>query len=157
MGTLMDLVAGETREILLAVATDDWRGLCDRTRFAAHLDLGAGLDPGWLDLFSRAARSVSGGNEPRDFLAACMPLEGPADVGERTVERVDRAWLEAVARTPDHELDAVAGCWVDLLGDQLGEGVSDDDKPWLRSLAGEIVRFARTAVRAPDVLFAWSP
>jgi hypothetical protein len=52
MGALMDLVAGNSREILLAVAVDDWQGLADSERFDAHLSLGGGLDPTWLDLFS---------------------------------------------------------------------------------------------------------
>ena len=60
MGSLMDLVAGETREILLAFAVEDEAGLHDRDRFDAHLDLGGGLDPTWLDLFSEAVRSVTG-------------------------------------------------------------------------------------------------
>ena len=54
MGSLMDLVAGETREILLAFAVEDEAGLTDRDRFEAHLALGGGLDPTWLDLFSES-------------------------------------------------------------------------------------------------------
>src|SRR5436309_1638316 len=40
----MDLVAGELREILLAISVDDVDGLDDRSRFAGHLALGGGLD-----------------------------------------------------------------------------------------------------------------
>src|SRR4029453_15398946 len=52
MGALMDLIAGQEKDILLAIAVDDWAGLRDRDRFDAHLSLGGGLDPTWLDLFS---------------------------------------------------------------------------------------------------------
>ncbi len=34
--------------------------------------------------------------------------------------------------------------------------VGDEEKPWIRELAGELVRFCRAAREAPDVLFAWS-
>lgn len=36
-GVLMDLVAGEAREILLAIGTDDWAGLHDRDRFPVYM------------------------------------------------------------------------------------------------------------------------
>jgi hypothetical protein len=152
----MDLIAGETTEILLAVAVDDWEGLRDRGRFAAHLALGAGLDPTWLDLFSEAVRAVSGSSEPEDFLDACAELDGPSDIGDRTVERIDRAWLGAVARITDHQVDAVAAHWIDLLDEELGELMPREEKPWIRRLAAEVVAFARAAESAPDVLFAWS-
>lgn len=151
----MDLVAGTTREILLAVSMDDWQALADRTRFAAHLSLGGGLDPTWLDLFSEACRSVTGSAEPVDFLDARCDLGGPGDTGERTVERVDRHWIEAIARVPDHDIDRVAGRWIDLLDEEYGT-LAREDKPWIRSLAADVVAFARDASRAPDVLFAWS-
>jgi hypothetical protein len=151
----MDLVAGSAKEILLAVSIDDWQGLADPTRFTAHLSLGGGLDPTWLDLFSEACRSVTGSSEPLDFLDARRDLGGPPDVGERTVERVDMLWIEAIARLPDRDLDRVAGRWIDLLDEEYGE-VPPDEKPWIRKLASDIVAFARDASRAPDVLFAWS-
>ena len=156
MGTLMDLIAGDTREILLAIALDDWEGLRDRARFPAHLALGAGLDPTWLDLFSEAVRAVTGEGRPSDFLDACSELEGPADAGDRTVERIDRAWLDAVARLPDRSVDAVAARWIDLLDDEFGELLPPEEKTWIRRLAAEVVAFARDALGAPDVLFAWS-
>ena len=68
MGAQMDLVAGNSREILLAVTLDDWAGLADRSRVDAHLSLGGGLDPTWLDLFSEAVRVVTGGDGPADFI-----------------------------------------------------------------------------------------
>ena len=161
MGTLMDLVAGDTRETLLAISVDDIAGLSDRGRFIAHLALGAGLDPTWLDLFSEACRSVTGSAEPGDFLDARRELDGPGgpgnpgDLGERTIERVDRTWLEAVAQVSDRDLDRVAGRWIDLLDDELGE-LPREEKPWIRQLTGDLVEFARSSREAPDVLFAWS-
>jgi hypothetical protein len=151
----MDLIAGEERDILLAIAIDDWAGLQDPDRFAAHLSLGGGLDPTWLDLFSEAVRSVTGGEAPSDFIDARHELEGPAQLTERSVERVDAAWVGAVAMIEDHDVDAVAGRWIDLVEEDLGE-LPREEKPWIRQLAGEIVGFARDADRAPDVLFAWS-
>jgi hypothetical protein len=156
MAALMDLIAGQAKEILLAVSVDDWAGLDDPARFDAHLSLGGGLDPTWLDLFSEACRSVSDSAEPRDFLDARQELEEAAgDVGERTIERVDRAWVKAVAGIADRDLDRVAGRWVDLLDDELGE-LPREEKPWIRTLAADVVGFARAADSAPDVLFAWS-
>jgi len=155
MGALMDLIAGEEREILLAIAVDDWAGLQDADRFAAHLSLGGGLDPTWLDLFSEAVRSVTGGDAPSDFIDARHELEGPTQLTERSVERVEAAWITAVAVIPDRDVDAVAGRWIDLIEEDLAE-LPREEKPWIRSLAGQVVRFARDADRAPDVLFAWS-
>jgi len=155
MGALMDLVAGNSREILLAVALDDWQGLADRERFDAHLSLGGGLDPTWLDLFSEAVRAVTGREEPRDFLDARTELDGPEEAGERTIERVDPAWVTAIARLGDHDLDAVAGRWIALLEEEIGQ-LPREEKPWIRSMAGDIVRFARAADRSSAVLFAWS-
>lgn len=155
MGSLMDLVAGDTREILLAFAIDDESGLHDPARFDAHLALGGGLDPTWLDLFSEAVRSVTGDEDPSDFLDARRELDGPGDAGDRTVERVDRKWIEAVARIPDSHVDALAGRWIDLLEEELGL-LPREEKPWIRDLTGRLVTFARRAEKAPDVVFAWS-
>jgi hypothetical protein len=151
----MDLVAGDSREILLAVSVDDWQGLADRDRFDAHLSLGGGLDPTWLDLFSEAVRAVTGREEPRDFLDARSELDGPGEAGERTIERVDPAWVTAIARLGDHDVDAVAGRWIALLEEEVGQ-LPREEKPWIRSMAGDIVRFARAAERSSAVLFAWS-
>ncbi len=155
MGALMDLIAGDQREILLVMTVDDWAALDDRSRFDAHLSLGGGLDPTWLDLFSEAVRTVTGGDAPPDFIDARRELDGPDQLAERSIERVDPTWLAAIARLADHEVDAVAGRWVDLIEEDLGE-LPREEKPWIRQLAGEIVRFARAADRSPDVLFAWS-
>lgn len=152
----MDLIAGDTREILLAIAVDDWEGMRDRVRFPAHLALGGGLDPTWLDLFSEAARSVTGADDPSGFLETCTELDGPGDVGDRTVERVDRSWLASIARIPERQVDAVAARWIDLIDEEFGEQVAAEEKTWIRRLAAEVVAFARGAEGAPDVLFAWS-
>jgi len=161
---MMDLVAGEQQEILVAIGTDDLAGLADRRRFAAHLGLGAGLDPTWLDLFSEAARSVTGTDQPQDFLDARRELDsvgagGPGsrsgDAADRTIERVDPRWVEAIARLDDSQIDRLAGRWIDLLDEELGP-LPREEKPWIRQLAGELVGFCRAAQRAPDILFAWS-
>jgi hypothetical protein len=155
MGALMDLIAGDERSILLALSVDDWAGLDDRYRFDAHLSLGGGLDPTWLDLFSEAVRSAASGEGPSDFIDARRELDGPGEAGERVIERVDPAWIDAVARLSDHDVDAVAGRWIDLVEEEFGE-LPREEKPWIRQLAGDLVAFARSADRSPDVLFAWS-
>jgi hypothetical protein len=151
----MDLVAGDAREILLVLTVEDWAALADRSRFDAHLSLGGGLDPTWLDLFSEAVRSVTGSHDPADFIDARRELEGPGQLAERSIERVDPAWLAAVARLDDREVDAIAGRWIDLVEEDLGE-LPSEEKPWIRELAGQIVQFARAADRSQDVIFAWA-
>jgi hypothetical protein len=151
----MDLVAGKAKEILLVIGLDDLAALDDRRRFPAHVALGGGLDPTWLDLFAEAVRGVTGGDGPSDFLDARIELDSPGDDGQRTIERVDPAWISAVARVPDGEIGAVAAGWIDLIEEELG-GLASDEKPWIRDLAGKLVAFCRAADRAPDVLFAWS-
>ncbi|HYK96484.1 MAG TPA: hypothetical protein VE011_11580 [Candidatus Dormibacteraeota bacterium] len=155
MGLVMDLVAGDSREILLAVAVDDLASFDDRTRFAAHLAFGGAIDPTWLDLFSAAARTTTGQDDPIDFLDARSELDGPGDAGERTVERIDPGWITAIARLGDRDLDAVAGRWIDLLQEELGD-LPREEKPAIRAFARQIVDFARAADRAPAVLLAWS-
>ncbi len=155
MPGLMDLVAGDATAILVAISTNDLAGLSDRDRFTAHLSLGAGLDPTWLDLFSEAVRAVTGSGDPTDFLDARRELDGPPDLADRTVERVDPRWVEAIARLSDRDVSAIAGRWLDLLDEELGE-LPREEKPWIRQLAGEVIGFCRAAERAPDVLFAWS-
>jgi hypothetical protein len=155
VGALMDLVAGREKEILLAISVDDWASFDDRTRFDAHLALGGGLDPTWLDLFAEAVRSVTGNDGPADFIDARRELDGPGDLGERVIERVDPAWIDAIARLPDRDVDAVAGRWIDLVEEELGF-LPREEKPWIRKLAGDVVAFARAADRSSDVLFAWS-
>lgn len=156
MGLVMDLVAGDSREILMAVAVDDLASFDDRSRFAAHLGFGGAVDPTWLDLFSQAVRIVTGADEPVDFLEARTELDGPGGEGvERTVERVDPAWITAVAMLDDRHLDAITGRWIDLLEEEIGE-LPREEKPTIRLFARQIVDFARLADRAPAVILAWS-
>ena len=152
---LMDLIAGDERAILLAISVEDWAGLDDHGRFDAHLSLGGGLDPTWLDLFSQAVRSVHGSDEPVDFLDARRELDGPDGGGDRVIERVDPAWIGALARLSDRAVDGVAGRWIDLVEEEFGE-LPREEKPWIRTLAGDLIAFARAADRSPDVVFAWA-
>ena len=155
MGFLMDLVAGESREILLAITVDDWAGLDAPGRFDAHISLGGAMDPTWLDRFSEAIRDVSGGGDPMDFIDARRDLDGPGDIGDRTVERIDPAWITGIARVADGQVDAVAGRWIELVEEDLGP-LPREEKPWIRQLAGELVAFARRADMSPAVILAWS-
>jgi hypothetical protein len=155
MGSLMDLVAGDARDILLALSIDDITAFDDRDRFTAHLRLGGGLDPTWLDLFSEAVRSVQASDEPEDFLDARSELDAVGPAVEPIVERVDHAWIETVARIPDDRVDALAGRWIGLLEEELGL-LPREEKPWIRDLAARIVRFAREAADARAVIFAWA-
>jgi hypothetical protein len=154
MGSLMDLVAGDRRDIVLALAIDDVAAFADPDRFAAHLSLGGGLDPTWLDLFSAAVRDTTASGEPMDFLDARSELEGVKVATERILERVDPAWCVAVGSVGDEHLGALAGRWIELLEEEFGP-VPREDKPWIRDLAERIVRFARAAAGARDVVFAW--
>jgi hypothetical protein len=152
----MDLVAGDAREILLAISVDDWAGLRDRSRFVAYVSLGGGLDMTWLDLLSLAARETIESEPPGPFTLATHSMEGRfSDLSDRTVERVDPRWIRAVARLPESHLDRIAARWIELL-DCEGCEVDPEEKPMLRELAGELVEFCRRAEDAEDVLFAWS-
>jgi hypothetical protein len=102
MSRLMDLVAGDAPDILTVIGLDDLVALDDRRRFPAHLALGSGLDPPWLDLFAEAARTVTGADGPADFIDAGLELEAPGDGDDRSVERVDPSWITAVARNTDN-------------------------------------------------------
>jgi hypothetical protein len=156
----MDLIAGDAREILLAVGMDDWTGLRDRGRFPAYISLGGGMDPEWLDLFARAARESTGCDTPGAFTDAACRLESRlqhrlASIGDRTVERIDPHWIDCVARLPDGQTDRIAACWIDLI-DSEECPVDAEEKPMLRHVAGELIDFCRRAEGAEDVLFAWS-
>ena len=155
MAALMDLIAGDERSILLALSIEDLDAFDDPGRFDAHLSLGGGLDPTWLDLFSEATRTVTGSDSPSDFIDARRELDGPDTASERVIERVDPGWIDAIARLSDQHVDAVAGRWIDLVEEELGM-LPREEKPWIRKLAGDIVAFARAADRSQDVLFAWA-
>jgi hypothetical protein len=155
MGFLMDLVAGDSRAILLAITMDEWASFHDRERFDAHIALGGAMDPTWLDRFSEAVRNVTGGDQPIDFIDARRDVEGSADVGERTVEQIDPTWITAIARVDNGDVDAIAGRWIELVEEELG-ALPREEKPWIRELAGQIVEFARRADSSPAVILAWS-
>lgn len=156
MGVLMDLIAGDAREILLAISVDDWAGLRDRSRFVAYISLGGGLDLTWLDLLALAARETIGGESPGPFTLATHSLKSrPGDVSERTVERVDPHWIDAVARLPESRIDRIAARWIELL-DCEGCAIDPEEKPMFRELTGDLIEFCRRAEGAEDVLFAWS-
>ena len=150
----MDLVAGDARSVVLALSIEDLAAFADPDRFPAHLSLGGGLDPTWLDLFSEAVRGVTGGADPIDFLDARTEVDGIGVATERIVERVDPEWVAAVAAVHDDHLGALAGLWITLLEEELGQ-LPREEKPWIRDLAEQIVRFARAAAGAESVIFAW--
>jgi hypothetical protein len=155
---LADLIAGDRRAILLAIEVDDWASLDDAARFDAHLTLGGGFDPTWLDRFSEAIRSVRPDRPPTDFIDARIDLEGTGEdgaVGDRVLEGVERAWIEAVAAVPDAAVGAVAARWIDLLEQDEGD-LPSDEKPTVRRVAAQLVEFARAARGANDVVFAWA-
>lgn len=150
----MDLVAGDARDVVLALSVEDAAAFADPDRFTAHLPLGGGLDPTWLDLFSEAVRSVTGDDEPVDFLDARTEIEGTNGTTERIVERVDGDWVGAVAAVPDELIGRLAGRWIELLEEELGL-LPREEKPWIRDLAARIVAFCRSSSGARDVVFAW--
>lgn len=153
MGNPMDLIAGDERDIVLALAIDDIAAFDDRERFAAHLSLGDTLDPVWLDLFSESVRLTTGRVEPADFRTARTEVPGTGT--ERVVERVDPAWVAAVARVPSEQMEAIAAQWRQLLEVGHGVAVADDATPWLRDLAAGLAAFCRAAETARTVIFAW--
>ncbi len=148
----MELVAGSVPDILVAISTDDRAALRDPGRSVAYLAL-SGMDPTWLDLFAEAARVTIDAEQPVDFIDARIELGAEDDA--TTVERVDPAWVDAVARLPDGRLDAIAGRWIDRLEEELG-ALPREEKPWIRQLAAQMVGFCRSAEQAPDVVFVWS-
>ena len=79
----------------------------------------------------------------------------PATARVTPIERVDPTWITTVARLMDHDVDAIAGRWIVLIEDEIGE-LPREEKPWIRDLAGRVIAFCREADRAPDVIFAWS-
>jgi hypothetical protein len=157
MGARMELVAGNVDDVLVIVGTGDHGSFADTSRFRAHLSLGGGMDPTWLDMFSEAARGTSDGEGPIDLLDARTELDGPADdeLAELIIERVDPGWVTAVARIPDSAVDALTGRWIDRIEEELGT-LPSEEKPWIRELAERIVQFCRVADRAPDVIFVWT-
>ena len=149
----MELIAGDARDILVVLSATDAGASADRGRYAAHLPLGGGIDPTWLDLFAEAVRTTLETDGPVDFIDARFDL-GAEDAG-LIVERVDPGWISAVARIPDARLDAVTGRWIDRLDEEFG-ALPREEKPWIRDLANQVVAFCRAADAEPDVVFVWS-
>ena len=92
MGILMDLVAGDAREILLAIGMDDWAGLRDprasppTSRWAAE----------WTRRGSTCsarprAKPPAATHRPRSATASTRWTAGSPAPSDRTVERVDPA------------------------------------------------------------------
>lgn len=154
MGNRMELVAGPAPEVLVLIGTDDRDALRDPDRFDAYLSLSGGMDPTWLDLFAEAVRTVTDVDAPGDFIDARIELGPPDEGATLTVERIEPAWVTAVASVRDASLDAIAGRWIDRLEEEMGD-LPGDEKPWIRELAGQIVAFCRAADRSPDVVFVW--
>ncbi len=156
----MELVAGDVAAILVVVGTDDREAFGDLKRFRAYLSLSGGMDPTWLDLFAEAARAGTQRDIPTDFIDARIDFGAGGDSTDEpttdlSIERVDPAWISAVAAIPDLTIDGVAGRWIDRLEEELG-ALPREEKPWIRELAGNLVAFCRKADRAPDVVFLWS-
>jgi len=151
----MELIAGDAQDILVVLGAAEVGGtIPDRDRYHAHLPLGGGIDPTWLDLFAEAARVTLDADAPSDFIDARIELRASDDEA-LTIERVDPMWISAVARIPDTSIDAVAGRWIDRLEEEMGS-LPGEEKPWIRDLAGQVIAFCRTADRAPDVVFVWA-
>jgi hypothetical protein len=151
----MELIAGAVPEIVELLGSEEGGGVDPSRRFVAYLSLSGGTDPTWLDFFAESARLATDREAPTDFLDARIDLgaSGFAEGSDRTVERVDPAWISAVAAIPDTSLDRLAGRWIDRLEDELGD-LQSDEKPWIRELAGRLVAFCRDAARS-DVVFVW--
>lgn len=151
----LDLLAGDARAILLALAIED-DDLRDHGAVDAHASLPGWLDDDGLDAFAAAVREAAGTDGLGPFSEACRPVDGPDWAGGRLLERLDPAWLEAVARTPDDRIDDVATRWLALLHDHPGRPVTPPDRDAIRLATARIVEFARLAGASPDVLIGWS-
>ena len=155
MGSLMDLVAGDARDILLALSVDDIGRVrrAGPVRRAPAARRRARPDLARPVLRGRAVGDRAGrpGRLPR---RADRPRRRPGE-RERIVERVDKAWIAAVAGVPDELLGALAGRWIGLLEEELGL-LPREEKPWIRDLTAQIVDFARRSDSARDVVFAWA-
>ena len=145
----MDLVAGDARDVVLVLSVDDPGAFVDPDRFTAHLPLGGGLDPTWLDLFSEAVRSVTGHDEPVDFLDARTELDGAGRLG-RADRRAGRRGLgRGGRRRPGRPRTGPSPArWIELLEEELGL-LPREEKPWIRDMAGRIVGVLAAGRPAP--------
>ena len=74
----MDLVAGDAREILLAIAVDDWAGLRrPRPVHGPPRRSAAGSTRPGSTCSPRRSGRVTGGDGPADFIDARLELDGP--------------------------------------------------------------------------------
>ena len=141
--------------IVLALSVDDMAAFDDPDRFVAHLPLGGGLDPTWLDLFSEAVRSVTD-----EASRSTSSTRAPSSSSARRTS--SGSWSGSTAAgsrpwpgSPTSSSSALAGRWIELLEEELGL-LPREEKPWIRDLTGQIVDFARRSDRRPDVVFAWA-
>jgi len=144
----LELVAGDPRELVVALAVGDRTALADPERAVALLPLGD-FDPSWLDALSEAIGDV-GGEGMAPFRSGLRPLpDRLARSVEEEVWLVDPSWLNAVAAVADEAVAAVARGWLARLG--MAEP-SATDLGLATELAAAIVRFARRATTAEGVL-----
>jgi hypothetical protein len=144
----LELVAGDPRELVVALAAGDRTALADPERAAAFLPLGD-LDPSWLDALGEAIGDLGGGRVA-PFRSGLRPLpDRLARSVEDEVWLVDARWLHAVAGVADEAVAAVARGWLVRLG--VAEP-SASDLALAAELAAAIVRFARRATTAEAVL-----
>lgn len=79
-----------------------------RDRYEAHLSLGGGIDPTWLDLFSEAARVTLDADAPSDFIDARFEL-GAAELprAEKPLIRDRAGQIVASCRIADRAPDVI--------------------------------------------------
>ena len=112
---------------------------------------------------SDLARPVRGGGADRDRQrragrpARRAPRDRRARRRERrSDDRADRPHLDHRGGPPAGRHDRRDRRALDRPRRGGARPLPREEKPWIRDLAGQVVRFCRTADRSPDVLFAWS-
>lgn len=144
----LELVAGDPRELLLALAVGDTDALADPERAVAYLPLGD-LDPAWLDALTAAVHDRTG-RGPASFRAGLRPLPARlARMVEAEVRLVDEGWLRALADLGPEAVDAVARRWLARRGEP---GPSPEAVALAAEIAAAVVRFTRRAATAEAVL-----
>ncbi len=119
-------------------------------RFDAHLSLGGGLDPTWLDLFCRggADRAPAATSRPTCSTRASSS-KGPARrraIGP--IERIDPTWISARRPRPRRAPSTPSPAAGSTSSKRSSACCRREEKPWIRDLAGQVVRFCRRADRA---------
>lgn len=144
----LELVAGDPRQLLLALAVGDTDALADPERADAYLPLGD-LGLGWLDALTAAVHELTG-QGPATFRAALRLLpERLAQTLEADVRLVDATWLRALASLADETAPHVADRWLARAGERERP---PDLVAAAVELTGAVVRFARRAAAADAVL-----